>query len=179
MHPVWTVDHCDGDRGLRRIPGSAFSTATLPTVSDLPAKSSSAALARRYEDPETVYSVLRSVTRLGPWEPPEKMRLVSVLGNIVLDYREADLPLGVTAVDCEVFLGNVEVIVPPGVDLELTGSVFLGNVETKDGTGRLDWRRRPQERLMGPELESEQEYERPLLIVHCSGVMGNVEIRLP
>ncbi len=76
--------------------------------------------------------MLGSVTRRGPWEPPETMRLVSVLGSSVLDCRDAELPLGVTEVDCEVFLGSVEVIVPSDVDVELTGSVFLGSVETKE-----------------------------------------------
>jgi hypothetical protein len=148
-------------------------------VNDLPAKPSSGSLINRYADAETVYSVLRSVTRLGAWEPPETMRLVSVMGHIALDYRDADLPLGVTAVDCEVFLGSVEIVVPPDVDVELTGSVFLGSVETKGGTGRLNWLRRARERLVGQEPEPEDECERPLLSVDCSGVMGSVEVKLP
>ena len=96
-------------------------------MNDLPAKPSSGGLAKRHEGVETVYSVLGSVARRGPWEPPEMMWTVSVLGSIVLDYGEADLPLGVTAVDCEAFLGSVEIIVPPDVDVELMGSVFLGS----------------------------------------------------
>jgi predicted membrane protein len=144
-------------------------------VNDPPAKRSSGELAGRYEEPETVYSVLRSVTRRGPWEPPETMRLVSVMGSIVLDYRDADLPLGVTTVECEVFAGSVEIIMPPDVDLELTGSVFLGSVETRGG----DTRRSMRERLVGPGPDPEEEYERPLLCVSCSGGMGSVEVKLP
>jgi hypothetical protein len=106
------------------------------------------------------------------------MRLVSVLGNIVLDYRDADLPLGLTEVDCEVYLGNVELIVPPDVDLELTGSVFLGSVDTKEAEGRLGWWRRVRERISGQPPEPEPSYERPLLSVDCSGVLGSVEIKL-
>lgn len=146
-------------------------------MNDLPAKRSTGELARSYEEDETVYSVLRSVTRLGPWEPPETMRLVSVMGHIVLDYQAAELPLGVTEVDCQVFAGSVEIIVPPDVDVELTGSVFLGSVETKSGRGR--WRRRARELLLGEEPEAEEEYERPLLSVNCSGAMGSVEVKLP
>ena len=148
-------------------------------MNDLPAKRSSGALARRYEDAETVYSVLRSVTRLGPWEPPETMRLVSVMGHIALDYRDADLPLGMTEVDCKVFAGSVEIIVPLDVDVEVTGSVFLGSVETTGGDDRLKQRRRAQERLVGQEPEPEEEYERPLLSVDCSGLAGSVEVKLP
>lgn len=148
------------------------------TVNDLPAKPSSGALAERYEHAETVYSVLGSTARRGPWKPPETMRTVSVLGSIVLDYRDADLPLGVTEVDCQVFLGSVEIVVPSDVDVELTGSVFLGSVETKSGKGRRRWLRRARERLVGQEPEPEEEYERPLLSVDCSGALGSVEVKL-
>ena len=148
------------------------------TVNDLPAKPSSGALAKRYEDAETVYSVLASTARRGPWGPPETMRTVSVLGSIVLDYRDADLPLGVTEVDCQVFLGSVEIVVPSDVDVELTGSVILGSVETESGEGRLGWLRRVRERLVGKEPEPPEEYERPLLSVDCAGLMGSVEVSL-
>jgi hypothetical protein len=147
-------------------------------VNDLPTKPSSRALARRYQDSETVYSVLGSNARRGRWEPPETMRAVTVLGSIMLDYRDADLPLGLTAVDCQVFLGSVEIIVPSNVDVELTGSVFLGSVETKGGKGRLNWLRRAGRRLVGQEPEAQENYERPLLSVDCSGVMGSVQVKL-
>ena len=54
----------------------------------------------------------------------------------------------------------------------MTGSVFLGSVETKGRTSRLEHREEP-------ELEADDEYERPLLSVDCSGLMGSVEIKLP
>lgn len=150
-------------------------------MNDLPAKTSTRELARQYEDAETVYSVLQGVSRGGPWEPPEAMRVVSVMGSIVLDYRQAELPLGVTTLDCAVYMGSVEIILPSDVDLELTGSVFLGSVETKNGEDGFSWRR-VRERLVGgrrePELEPDEEYERPLLSVDCSGLMGSVEVKL-
>lgn len=145
-------------------------------MDDLPTERSSGAVAHPHEDVETVYAVLQSTTRRGPWEPPETMRLVSVLGSVVLDYREAELPLGVTEVDCEVFLGSVEIIVPSDVDVELSGSVFLGSVGTRNQKGWIDWRR-VRDRLVGHDPEPED--ERPLLSVHCSGWMGSVEVKLP
>jgi hypothetical protein len=147
-------------------------------VSDLPTKRSPAELAEFHEHAETLYSVLGSTSRGGRWNPPETMRAVSVLGHIVLDYGEADLPLGVTEVDCQVFLGSVEIILPPNIDLELTGSVFLGSVETTGGGGGRSWLRRARERLAGRDPDPEEEYERPLLSVDCSGVGGSVEVEL-
>jgi hypothetical protein len=145
---------------------------------DLSDESSSRALAPRHDGVETLYSVLQRSSRRGPWRPPETMRLVSVLGSIVLDYREADLPLGVTALDCQVVLGSVEIIVPRDVDLELTGSVLLGSVETRDEADELDASLLGRERLGLPEPGPQEEYERPVLSVHCSGVLGSVEIEL-
>lgn len=107
------------------------------------------------------------------------MRVVSVLGSIVLDYREADLPLGVTAVDCQVILGSVEILVPRDVDLELTGSVLLGSVETRDEAEEIEVSPLVRERLGLPEHDpQEEESERPVLSVDCSGVLGSVEIKL-
>jgi predicted membrane protein len=106
------------------------------------------------------------------------MRTVCVLGSMVLDYRDANLPLGVTEVDCLVFLGSMEIVVPSDVDVELTGSVVLGSVETKSGEERRSWLRRVRERLTGQEREPEESYERPLLSVDCSGAIGSVEVEL-
>lgn len=84
-----------------------------------------------------------------------------MLGNVVVDYRDADLPLGITALDCSVYLGNIEIHLPDDVDLELTGSIFLGNVETK-----------------GTQAPGGVGEERPLVSVDCSGWMGNLEVHL-
>jgi hypothetical protein len=137
----------------------------------------------RYADARTLYSVLGSVTRRDSWEPPEAMRAVSVLGSIVLDYRNADLPLGLTALDCVVYLGSVEIVVPPDVDVELTGSVFLGSVDAKterSWSGRSGWIRRAKQRLLGEDDERDDaaDDERPLLSIECSGLLGSVAVRV-
>jgi predicted membrane protein len=125
-----------------------------------------------------VYSVLGSVTRRDSWEPPEAMRAVSVLGSIVLDYRNADLPLGLTTLDCVVYLGSVEIVVPPDIDVELTGSVLLGSVDAKAERGRSDWLRRAKQRLLGEGDERDADDERPLLSIDCSGFLGSVAVRV-
>jgi hypothetical protein len=158
--------------------GVARSALCSFTVNDLPVKPPSGVPTDHYDDTESVYAVLGNVARRERWEPPETMRALSVLGSIVLDYRGADLPLGVTALDCQVFLGSVKIIVPSDVDVELTGSILLGSVETKGSKSRLTWLRRAREQLVGPDPEPDDDYERPLLSVDCSGIMGSVEIKL-
>lgn len=131
----------------------------------------------RYADSPTLYSVLGSVTRRDCWVPPESMQAVSVLGSIVLDYRNADLPLGVTILDCVVYLGSVEIVVPPDVDVELTGSVLLGSVDAKAEPSRRHWLRRAKERLLGEGDDRDPE-ERPLLSIDCAGFLGSVVVRV-
>jgi hypothetical protein len=130
-------------------------------VTDLPAERPPSDVARRLDEGEAVTAVLGSRALRVSWEPPRLQQVVSVLGNVVVDYRDADLPPGITALDCSVYLGNIEIHLPDDVHLELTGSVFLGNVETK-----------------GVQAPAEPGEERPLVSIDCSGWMGNIEVRL-
>ena len=131
-------------------------------MSDVPAKRTRSEVATRVDDAKTAVAVLNSTALRVTWEPPELQQVVSVLGNVVVDYRDADFPLGITGIDCSVYLGNVEILVPEDVDVELSGTVFLGNVETKGGGRRRD----------------DDSDERPLLSIDCSGLMGNVVVKL-
>jgi predicted membrane protein len=131
-------------------------------VSDVPAKRPRSELATQVDDAKTATAVLNSTTLRVTWEPPELQQVVSVLGNVVVDYRDAEIPLGVTGLDCAVYLGNVEILMPEDVDVELTGTVFLGSVETKGGRRRRD----------------DDSEERPLVSIDCSGLMGNVVVKL-
>ena len=105
------------------------------------------------------------------------MQVVSVLGSVVLDYREAELPDGVTEVDCAVYLGSVEIRVPADVEVELTGSVLLGSVESREDAELLAARERIGAGA-ARETQTPPASERPLLSVDCTGVLGSVEVRL-
>ena len=50
-------------------------------------------------------------------------------GNLCLDLREARLAPAGTTIDVNVTMGHVEVIVAPGMEVEVDVSSFLGNVE--------------------------------------------------
>ena len=145
-------------------------------MGELPAQRPASPPTRPDEDVETTLCVLGSRALRGPWQPPETTRAVSVLGSILLDFREAELPSGVTEVDCEVYLGSIEIRVPPGVDVELLGQVFLGSVEARGETGARGWLRRGRERLNGRPPAADEPLERPLLSIDCTGALGSVEV---
>jgi hypothetical protein len=79
--------------------------------------------------------VFGSIERAGPWAVPAQLVARVLWGNLVLDLREARLAPGPTTIDVRVAMGNVEVIVPPGVDVEVDATSFLGNIEQRtEGT---------------------------------------------
>ena len=136
-------------------------------------------LPERWEDEgETLLAVLGSATRRGPWAPPARMRVVAVLGSATLDYREARFSLGVTELDFTTFLGSVEIIVPPDVDVEVGGSVILGSLEAKPQQGASGWLRRARERLRGEPPEAQADVERPLLSIDGFGLLGGVAVKV-
>lgn len=81
--------------------------------------------------------VFGSVERRGPWAVPEHLSARVVFGNIVLDLREARLAPGLTTIDVNVTMGNLEIIVPPGMAVELEATSTLGNIEQHTEEGPL------------------------------------------
>jgi signal transduction histidine kinase len=82
-------------------------------------------------DPERELSVMMgSLQRRGPWIVPSELSVSVMWGNAELDFREATLPPGLTTIHAAVKMGNLEVIVPPGIPVEMQVSPVLANVET-------------------------------------------------
>jgi hypothetical protein len=73
--------------------------------------------------------LLGSVVQAGPRRAPSELAARVMWGNLVLDLREAELPPGGMTIDVHVTMGHLEVIVPPGVEVEVDASAVLGNVE--------------------------------------------------
>jgi hypothetical protein len=82
-------------------------------------------------EPETqrIVTVFGSNARSGPWEPPERLDVFSVFGGVKLDFREAALYEGVTAVRCFAIFGGIELVVPPDLEVDANGTGFFGGFE--------------------------------------------------
>jgi hypothetical protein len=97
---------------------------------------------------ESITTVFSSSKRHGRWRLPRRLKVTNVFGETKLDLREAALSVAAMAEDVveisgtNVF-GTVEVIVPEGVEVEVTGSVVFG-----DRSSRLA----PVQRLPGTPL---------------------------
>jgi hypothetical protein len=92
--------------------------------------------AEKVPDTRSVVSVLGSATRKGEWTVPRELKVVSVLGETELDFREARLSEGTTRINAVAVLGEVRILVPPGLRVEVEGSAILGEFEDGDGDTR-------------------------------------------
>ena len=74
-----------------------------------------------------IVSVMGNTTRRGRWKVGERTIAVCAMGNATIDLREA--VLAGPEVEILVFctMGNVHVVVPDGVDVDLSAISFMGN----------------------------------------------------
>jgi hypothetical protein len=82
-------------------------------------------------DTKKLRVVMSSVERQGRWSVPRTMDLRVWWGNAELDFREASLGPGVTTIRVWVFMGNVEVVLPPNLAIDVEVSSFAGSVEER------------------------------------------------
>ncbi len=108
-------------------------------------------------------AIMGGVQRKGPWTPPQQLRIVAMMGGAELDFREARLPVGTTEVKIWAVMGGIEIIVPPGLAVEVSGTAIMGGFDHMD--------RAPAQPDPGA----------PLLHIHGIAFMGGVSIetRLP
>ncbi len=116
---------------LHDLPGSA----NLPVPAGdgaLPAsrRDYSIASASQVRDKEFALAVMGGTSRNGAWRPARKNFVVAVMGGAELDFREAILAPGVTDVQVFTMWGGVEIVVPPGVNVECHGVAIMGGFET-------------------------------------------------
>ena len=72
--------------------------------------------------------IMSSVERRGRWSVPRALDLRVFWGNAELDFRDASLGAGVTTIHVGVLMGNVEVILPPNLGIDVDVSSFAGSV---------------------------------------------------
>jgi hypothetical protein len=81
--------------------------------------------------PQHTRVVMASAERTGPWVMPPQMTARVLWGSLVLDLRDARIAPSGATIDVSVTMGNIEVIVPPGMQVEIGASSFMGNIEDR------------------------------------------------
>lgn len=124
---------------LRDMPGS--SALPVPTDSGLPAKRTDFSVTSAAHEKEREYALalMGGTSRKGHWRPARTNVVMAVMGGADLDFREAVLSPGVTEVKVYTVWGGVDIVVPPGVNVESHGIAIMGGFEsTGDSPGRAD-----------------------------------------
>lgn len=63
----------------------------------------------------------------GPWHPARKVRSVAIFGSTELDFRQAQMPEGVTEVEQFSIFGSNSVIVTSDMPVTVTGFSLMGS----------------------------------------------------
>lgn len=108
-------------------------------VADLPVVHHDAAApapgARTYVSPATgahvserqiIIGIMGGAEKKGVWTPAKQIFVVALMGGAELDFREARFGPGVTEVIVFAIMGGAEIIVPPGVHVDLNGLAVMG-----------------------------------------------------
>ncbi len=77
----------------------------------------------------SVLAILSSSRRSGVWRVPKKLRAITVMGSIDLDFREAEFGPGITDVTVTNVMGSVAIIVPAHLAVECDGIGILGQFD--------------------------------------------------
>ena len=120
------------------------------------------------EDPDRaerkrVRVMLSAVERRGRWSVPRRLDLRVLWGHVELDFRDASLGPGVTTIHVRVFMGNLEIVLPPGLGIDIDVSSFASAVTERH------------------RVPPDHDPARPLIRVVGKVRFGNIEVttRLP
>lgn len=98
----------------------------VPAYPNVPAR---VAPPERVPPRQFLAGVLGASARGGAWIAPRETYALALMGGVEFDFREAWFGPGVTEVTVFALWGGVDVIVPPGLQVECSGAGILGAFE--------------------------------------------------
>ncbi len=130
------------------------------TALAIPSQETNQALVAAQPKSGWAIAVMGGSERKGVWRVPKKLRSVSVMGGVKLDFREAIFAPGVTELSVMAIMGGVEILVPPNLAVECNGIGVMGGFE---GQSRLP---------------SHPDPDQPILRIGGLALMGGVETKM-
>jgi hypothetical protein len=128
---------------------------------DLPAEGGAPATAtarpREGRAKRWIVGVLGDSKRRGTWRIDEEIGAVAVMGDVLLDLREAEVRTDVVDITAVSVMGDVKIIVPDGVHVDIEGMAVMGSK-------RVDVQEAPR----GMKV--------PVVRVRAYAVMGDVKV---
>jgi Domain of unknown function (DUF1707)/Cell wall-active antibiotics response 4TMS YvqF len=115
----------------------AYAARTQPeldaVVEDLPGRDTVPSGADRPSAARWTVAVIGNEDRGGRWRPGEDTRALALIGDCTVDLRQAQLEGGEIRITAIAVLGDVRVVVPPGVAVELEGVALIGDKKYRLG----------------------------------------------
>ena len=75
---------------------------------------------------QIIVGIMGGAEKKGVWTPARQTYVVALMGGVELDFREARMPPGVTEVIVFAVMGGAEIVVPPGVHVDMNGFALMG-----------------------------------------------------
>ena len=100
-------------------------------LADLPAAPQPMPETRRRRVTRWVVAVMSGAQRKGRWRPGSQVTAVAVMGSCELDFRRAEIDAAEVVVTAVAVMGGVDVIVPEGIDVELSGLPVMGGKQLR------------------------------------------------
>jgi hypothetical protein len=126
----------------------------------------------RLDDSRTVTAFFSTVRREGRWVMPDRLSVTAVGGQVILDLREALLQSLHTIVHATLIGGQMHVLVPEGVNVEVTASRQSGRVGP-------DLSPRPGPASAAGRASAAGPAGSPLIEVRTFSVGGHVRVHTP
>jgi hypothetical protein len=111
-------------------------------------------------DRQGVMACLSSNTRNGSWNLPRLFRALAIMGEVKLDLRNVHLGEGTSEIHVRAFMGNIEILIPHNLRVEVDGTPFMAAFEVKRGS------------------KSTPSPDAPLIRITGGAFMANVEVRI-
>ena len=80
----------------------------------------------------SVIAIFSGNDRKGVWDPPKELNAITLFGGSDIDLREAAIPAGGMTIHAVAIFGGVDIIVPRGVNVRLSGAGIFGAFEGKN-----------------------------------------------
>jgi hypothetical protein len=110
--------------------GATMRSDLVPLTADLPAT----AVAGHTVDAPDLRGV-GDIKRSGAWLVPAESSFRTWIGNITLDLRQAQITAFETQIHARVLMGNINLLVPEGVDVEVRARTQIGRTVHEPGLG--------------------------------------------
>jgi hypothetical protein len=112
--------------------GAGMRSELVALTSDLPAR---AALGRSVQSPSV--RGMGDIKRSGVWAVPAENYFRTWFGNIKLDLREAQISAAETHIHARALFGNLDLLVPEGVEVEVQARTQIGRTKQEAGAATL------------------------------------------